>query len=184
MVTYTPESIALLRHYNTMAAIETIAGAFDAKASRHESVSVCVWQKTILYIQVTNHRLPYPESHRALVSFDAAQGLLKLAGEAGQYSFVRRGWRRFVSALIGNRVPAYSDEPGNRLVPGRPYKHVGHHVSNMINDYGIAGSWSVAASASRYLAGDDGLTAFFATEEDAITAYQTHINPLVVAPGM
>ncbi len=115
--------------------------------------------------------MPYPRGTRALITFDAATGRQKVRGEPKQYSFARRGWGRFVASLVGEGVPLYDDDTSNDLVPGKAYKHSGAHVAKMIKDYAVAGPWSVAESASRFLADDEGFTAFFATKEDAVDAY-------------
>lgn len=104
---FSQDAEKLVITHGTKAAVEALVAKFAEKANAHERVEVVVWKDTDLYIEVVDTRLAYPEKHRACVTVDARTGTIKRLGEPAQYSFVRRGWKAFVTTLVGDGVSLY-----------------------------------------------------------------------------
>lgn len=110
-----------------------VIASFAAKANCHERVSVSWWHSPYLYVSVTDDRLEYPYSGRALVSFDLTNG--KWAGwdSERRYAYARRGWHAFLTRIAHYGVPAYGEESGKaraaRLAAAEAFALKGHHCS-------------------------------------------------------
>lgn len=88
-------------------------GLFDIlmKANRFETIDVHFWYNPFVYVDVVDSRWQhYPCSHRALVSFDLAIGKwASFLKSDNRYVYARRGWGRFMDALVNYKVPRYRD---------------------------------------------------------------------------
>lgn len=81
-----------------------------AQTNRHEDVYVHFWYAPFVYIEVKDRRWKhYPCGCRFLVSFDLTNGKLASTESENRYTFARKGWVAFATALVGYSVTRYSD---------------------------------------------------------------------------
>jgi hypothetical protein len=88
---------------------------FCRKCAATQTVEVFVWSEPHVYVEVRDARWKhYPCDCRALVSWDADNGKWASHESGLRYAFARRGWGRFLDALVGYPVLRYTDcgQPG------------------------------------------------------------------------